>query len=736
MISDRAREILARRGITLKSDAVPAIPPPPKPSSTSSTTISPTTTPPATPAPAISVVSEPAPARQETASLPASQPARVTQKKDAKPKVVKPKKDQAKARAKPTTTPIARPSEARAETVPVLHGDIWFLDGEPFCQSCRADYEFRRRRGVWECPFCEDTLSEAEVEQARAQADGGMLGRVVIDQAFVEAMADDLDALGLNADVLKEATKGRRPTDEQIEIVKACRVMQPGDALRIIAYAGAGKTSTLRLIGASLGGSGVYLAFNKDIAKEAAAGFPENIKSKTINSLAFGAVGVGGRLATRQDASWVMSVVRNGWLDESATHGVKEFRQATLTGRTLARFFESDAAEPTAEMVAAVLDAAGFGEPRNPPTDKREARKQEIRRMQRAALEPMILRQARAAWEAIYGDDGDAWRAGGINLTHGAYVKILERSSALIASTFAPFRYLLLDEAQDVNAVQISIVRQAMAGGTMIVAVGDTFQAIYSWRGSVNSLEILPGRALHLSGSFRFGSEIAEFAARTLDSRPGGGLPVPLRGLGAPGRVVPVETISDRGVVICRTNAGVLRVAGPAALRGRKVCVMGGVQDLADEVSSAIALHDGRLGDVKADALKRFLTWQELVDEHAATQEPDLRRFIEYVEDGQVIKWIDAIRRQSASEDRADLVVTTCHKSKGKEWDVVTLYGDFCAGTRAWKRHAAACADGDPQAIRSAVEEWHLVYVGATRAKVELRLATELAVEFFGHGWR
>jgi ABC-type uncharacterized transport system ATPase subunit len=56
-----------------------------------------------------------------------------------------------------------------------------------------------------------------------------------------------------------------KPTAEQHAIVDA--VLGGGD-LKIKAYAGAGKTSTLRLIADHLAGKrGSYLAFNKEIAE-------------------------------------------------------------------------------------------------------------------------------------------------------------------------------------------------------------------------------------------------------------------------------------------------------------------------------------------------------------------------------------------------------------------------------------------------------------------------------------
>ena len=79
-----------------------------------------------------------------------------------------------------------------------------------------------------------------------------------------------------------------KPTAEQHAVVEA--VLGGGD-LKIKAYAGAGKTSTLRLIADHLAGNrGSYLAFNKEIAEHARRGFPSNVSARTVHSLAYASV--------------------------------------------------------------------------------------------------------------------------------------------------------------------------------------------------------------------------------------------------------------------------------------------------------------------------------------------------------------------------------------------------------------------------------------------------------------
>jgi len=77
------------------------------------------------------------------------------------------------------------------------------------------------------------------------------------------------------------------PTSEQSECL---RQFETGENLKISAYAGTGKTSTLQLIARSTSEPATYLAFNRAIANEAIRKFPPNVDCRTIHSLAYQAV--------------------------------------------------------------------------------------------------------------------------------------------------------------------------------------------------------------------------------------------------------------------------------------------------------------------------------------------------------------------------------------------------------------------------------------------------------------
>lgn len=79
-----------------------------------------------------------------------------------------------------------------------------------------------------------------------------------------------------------------KPTPEQEDIVKAFATTR---MLKVNAFAGTGKSSTLQLLATANSEHSLYIAFNKAIADEAAGKFPSNVECRTTHSLAFAKFG-------------------------------------------------------------------------------------------------------------------------------------------------------------------------------------------------------------------------------------------------------------------------------------------------------------------------------------------------------------------------------------------------------------------------------------------------------------
>lgn len=209
-----------------------------------------------------------------------------------------------------------------------------------------------------------------------------------------------------------------------------------------------------------------------------------------------------------------------------------------------------------------------------------------------------------------------------------------------------------------------------------------------------------------------------------MESAPAGAPRVRLRGCGPRGSVAAGTT---GPVVLSRTNVGNMEAAFDAVRGGKKVHVVGGVEDLAVELESAVALGEGRLGDVFHESLRRFRSWQEYREEADQMGTPHMLRLVEAVEDGEIPKMVAAVRAAaSAAEGGADVVLSTAHKAKGREWPVVVLGHDWPDLDRMRRRHEAARDRGAPDQAKAAADEWNVLYVAVTRAAERLVLPQHL----------
>lgn len=118
--------------------------------------------------------------------------------------------------------------------------------------------------------------------------------------------------------------------------------------------------------------------------------------------------------------------------------------------------------------------------------------------------------------------------------------------------TRLPFDLILFDEAQDANPTTADILLRQPA---QKVFVGDAHQQLYAFRGATDALAAFPAEdTRYLSGSFRFGPEVAAMANALL--RTYKGERVPLRGLGGLDSLGPPKRHSPYAI-ICRSNAAV-----------------------------------------------------------------------------------------------------------------------------------------------------------------------------------
>jgi hypothetical protein len=257
---------------------------------------------------------------------------------------------------------------------------------------------------------------------------------------------------------------------------------------------------------------------------------------------------------------------------------------------------------------------------------------------------------------------------------------------------------IVTHNCQDANPLLRSVV--LAQPDAQVVWVGDSCQAIYEWNGAINALAAVPDAArTFLSQSFRFGPGVAAVANKVL-----GWLEAELHLVGSPNVASVVGPLAEADALLTRTNAKAVDAVLTYQKQGRRVHLVGGGSEIVSFAKAAQELMDR--GRCYHPELACFDSWAEVEDYVRVDQSGgELRMLVNLVEEYGVPTILRALERMP-SEANADVVVSTSHKAKGREWDSVQLGGDL-----------AAVKDGE--ALPSEAE-LRLLYVAVTRARREL----------------
>ncbi|MGW1980724.1 UvrD-helicase domain-containing protein [Streptomyces sp. NPDC001889] len=457
---------------------------------------------------------------------------------------------------------------------------------------------------------------------------------------------------------------GLRPTPEQEAIVDAC---VGGADLVVEAGAGTGKTTTLQMAASQMRGRGLYLAYNRAIAQDAKRKFPHGVDCRTAHSLAWHAVGrdYQERTKVRVPARRTAQLLR-------LTEPLRVTEDLVLAPEQLARI-AVDAVDRFAHSAADEVEAGHVPDVVGVPDEAMWE------------LRSHLLPYARRLWAETL-DLGSEHR-----FTHDYYLKLWALKRPKLGVD-----YVLLDEAQDANPVVAELVRSQQA---QRIAVGDSAQAIYGWRGAVDAMQNWPAsRRLMLQQSWRFGPAVAEEANRWLVQ-----IGARLRLKGNPGKPSVVGPLSAPRTVLCRTNAMAVARAMQALEKDKRPALVGGGNQIKALAEAALDLQAGK--PTSHPELIAFSTWAQLQDySYNESGGSDLRVFVRLIDDQGADEVVKAMNRL-VSEEYADVVLSTAHKAKGREWDSVQIANDFPAPVER---------DGVPGKIRR--DEAMLAYVAVTRA--------------------
>ncbi|ASS53262.1 hypothetical protein CHR56_00930 [Rhizobium leguminosarum bv. viciae] len=475
-----------------------------------------------------------------------------------------------------------------------------------------------------------------------------------------------------------------KPTDEQKVALDA---FLSGRSLKINAFAGTGKTSTLQLLANATTARGQYIAFNRDIVADATEKFPNTVDCSTSHRLAFRAAPSGykeniGKLTNRCTANHLVEALDLKKRVFGGKHLVTPDSQGYLFLETIRRYAQS-ADEEIGERHIPQLGAL------------RVASDDVVAEVAQYAVDG-----ARKVWARMLSKQDP------LPLGHDGYLKLWGLSRPSIAAD-----YIMLDEAQDTNPVVLDVLERQAA---QLIYVGDRYQQIYEWRGAVNAMEkIETDASTFLTTSFRFGDAIAQLATRMLGML-GEDHPV----LGNPSIRSRIGTTRPQAI-LARTNASTMTAIIEALDDGRRPHLVGGKKDLMEMLRGVQAL---KVGEPSAHPdFFGFKNWAEVVEFARRDEGAHLVTFVNLVESRGERQLMWALNR-TVEEDDSDLVISTGHKSKGREWKSVRLMDDFLRSKPADEKKQAP----DPAELR-------LLYVALTRAKESLEVPDTL-LQFIERG--
>jgi hypothetical protein len=312
-------------------------------------------------------------------------------------------------------------------------------------------------------------------------------------------------------------------------------------------------------------------------------------------------------------------------------------------------------------------------------------------------------------------------------ISHDGYLKLWSMNAPSL-----PGDVILHDESQDMNPVTLKILKEQSARSNPgLVIVGDSNQAIYGWRGAVNTMELLkPMAEFHhsLTTSFRFGQKIADNASKVLRVLKSDGNRI----IGAG----PTSAAIPESAYIGRRNSSLIGLAiGQMKANSDLKFHFAGTRIEANwdpyylyefqKPLDLLSLYKGRPEMVVLEQMKKFESYDEVValvkgDDEGDGVDRELEWFIKNLLDpykDELPQLIEALRASSVSPDKADLSLSTAHRSKGLEWKNVTMLDDF------WKPREVT---KDLPLDEEEVEEVNAIYVAMTRASETIEYGPSL----------
>jgi len=495
---------------------------------------------------------------------------------------------------------------------------------------------------------------------------------------------------------------GVRLTQEQAAVVQ-CDLLQT-DILTISAFAGAGKTMTLRifaLLRPHL--SFLYLCFNVAVREEACRSFPSHVTCKNAHQLAYAAFGF--KYAKKlTDALRAEDVVSLPIFQDSPEDKRLVLADAAVTA--LNSFLHSMDSAVSASHVPSL-----------------------------PGIQPeQVCDIARHLWDSMRDP-----KATSVHMTHDGYLKLYSLSKPALR-----YDVVLLDEAQDCSPAIAGIVACQRCAR---VLVGDSHQSIYGFLGATDALSaerLCPMgdtiRRRYLTQVFRFGPNIADVANFVLGRWKSERRPLLGRSetAGAVQLTPPMTEMLQRVAAggepfafVARTNAEVLHFALAADSVGLQLSWVGGVKGYRLQLLRDLCLLAlGQQAQAESRRVRAFKSVEALAAHAKRVGDAEMMvriQLLHHYEQGTLLRRVDRMQAEASAREKgrtaqqvatlAQVHLATVHKAKGLEWNTVVVAGDFSCLQSEMSESGGHRAD---------MQEVNALYVALTRARRVLFLPEAL----------
>lgn len=247
------------------------------------------------------------------------------------------------------------------------------------------------------------------------------------------------------------------------------------------------------------------------------------------------------------------------------------------------------------------------------------------------------------------------------------------------------YDYVFVDEAQDLNKTQVELIMSSVKDDGRIIAIGDSRQSIYSFRGAdsnsiKNIKERLNATTLPLSITYRCPTSHVEYVkkyVKEIEAAPN----AKKGSISIIDDVQMVDEIEQGDLVLCRNNSPLIRPCLKLISAGKKATIKG-----LDFGKQLISMIDSFNVKTIPKMLDKLNTWyerelQKAKDYNLNPQQIEdkyecIKQLVEISEASNVSE-LKKYVKNIFSDDVTEISLSTIHKAKGLEAENVYIYCPF-----------------------------------------------------------